>query len=143
MAPTAISSHPDVTPAKTPRLSAMYASLYPKASGYTPVLDDDLVTAIGDSGFTTVILGLFHVAAAPASPPSPGSHLLGDIVFNQGPAVVSNGTIQTSVVGTGSDWAHYLHHLKRSGSVDRIYLSFGGGSVRDFRNIASFVTYLD
>ena len=132
-------------------ISAFYGSLYPNPNpavpSFKPTLDDALVSQIQDSGFTTVILGLFHVAGNPQPAPPPATHLLGDIIFNQGPSVVSGGVIQTSAVGTdpSSDWAHYLNALKSTGSVDKIYLSFGGGSpVEDFTLIiSSFLQYLD
>lgn len=71
------------------------------------------------AGWTTIILGLFHIGR----PDIPGQQY-GDIIFGGGPIVIQNGNY---LLPDGS-WPQAIAKLKGSGSsVTQIYASFGGG----------------
>ena len=86
------------------------------------------ITDFENSGFNTLILGLFHIGRSDA----PGPKNVGDIIFNDGLTVVHDGVYQFD-----SSWNTELQLLKDSGKVDHIYCSIGGASnvIFDFRTI--------
>ena len=120
-------------------LSAFYGGLYGPGSSSSPKLGD-AVSGITASDFNTVILSLFHIGSPANCWTGSGGtkhcQKYGDIVFNNTPDIVAtDGAVQSDWVG-GSGWADDMNTLK-AGGVDKIYLSFGGGSpVVDFTTIA-------
>jgi hypothetical protein len=93
------------------------------------------------SGFSTILLGLFHIGRGPDMPdPKPGQHT-GDIVFNNPDDPKDRGLIAISrgeYVGP-KNWPDQLEQLlkiKNSKShVTRIGCSVGGGGVEDYHTI--------
>lgn len=119
-------------------VSAFYGGIYPPGSSATPILDAATTGRIAASGFDTVIFSLMHVS------PAKDTQLLGDLVFNEAPNIVATGgVIQQSLMGpSGGDWAYYMNQLK-AGGVQKIYISFGGGSVQDYYNISTIMRYAE
>jgi hypothetical protein len=75
------------------------------------------------SGFTTVILWSFHVAAN------------GDLAFNDTQGVVSGG-----VYGGAASWPAQVAALKAPGSsVTSVWASVGAGGVSDFTHVAALI----
>ena len=70
------------------------------------------------AGWTTIILGLFHIGR----PDIPGQ-AYGDIIFGGAPMVIHEGQWMLP----NDDWPQALSQLKSGGSISRIYASFGGG----------------
>lgn len=84
--------------------------------------------AVQQAGWTAIILGLFHIG----NPANEGQHW-GDLIFNDMPAVVSQGTYAADPA-----WPSHVAALKSSGSVTQVYASVGGGApVVDFATIKS------
>jgi len=79
------------------------------------------------AGWTTIILGLFHIGN-----PKFGQQKLGDIIFNDPPAIISDGKYQAD-----PSWPGNVAKLKQGSSITKIYASVGGGPpVVDFATIA-------
>ena len=79
--------------------------------------------ATTQAGWTTIILGLFHIGYPPGQ-------LEAEIFFNDVP-VVADG----KYLGDPS-WPNNIAQLKQNSSITQIYASFGGGSpVQDFTTI--------
>lgn len=71
------------------------------------------------AGWTTIIIGLFHIGR----PDIPGQQY-GDIIFGGGPIVIQNG----QYLLPDYSWPEAIANLKGSGSsITQIYASFGGG----------------
>ena len=81
------------------------------------------MAATQQAGWTTIILGLFHIGR----PQIPGQNY-GDLIFNDEPTVVSGKYV------ANSSWPGNVAQLKQSGSsVTKIYASVGGGyTVEDY-----------
>ena len=88
-------------------------------------IDQNLAATQG-AGWTTIILGLYHIGR----PSVTGQHW-GDIIFNDTPV------IQQGQVVTPSGWPARIAQLKQgTTSITKIYASVGGGSpVVDFQSI--------
>ncbi|HYE28097.1 MAG TPA: hypothetical protein VEA61_07670 [Allosphingosinicella sp.] len=91
-----------------------------------PTEIDQNLAAVQQAGWTTIILGLFHIGR-----PGVGNQALGDIVFND-PIVITGGNLSEEYQG----WPDQIAQLKQGGSITRIYASVGGGdTVIDFTTI--------
>lgn len=83
------------------------------------------LSATQQAGWTTIILGLFHIG----NPQNTGQNW-GDIIFNDS-MVVSQGSYVAA-----SGWPNNVAQLKQAGSVVSIYASVGGGEpVVDFTTL--------
>lgn len=84
------------------------------------------LSATQKAGWTTIILGLFHVGR-----PQIKGQNYGDLIFNDTP-IITQGEYQAD-----ETWPGNVEQLKQSGSsVTKIYASIGGGEpVEDFQTI--------
>lgn len=93
------------------------------------------------SGFSTILLGLFHIGRGKgAHDPPPGDQQTGAIVFNNpnnedpGLVVVSRGQLVAPI-----EWVQQLEELLKEksgkGEVTKIGCSVGGGEVEDYQTI--------
>ncbi|MFT5779071.1 MAG: hypothetical protein ACI837_002028 [Crocinitomicaceae bacterium] len=130
------------------KISAFYGSLYPPGSQDTPKLSG-VATTIKNSGFNTVIFSLIHIGSPVNCWTNPAGkkecQVLGDLIYNNTDVnhvpdrIATNGAVVMDYVGIDPtcDWAHYMTEMK-TGGVEKIYLSIGGGSpVADFTTIAT------
>lgn len=105
---------------------AVYAEgcMYPAtAQPFNPV--STTITQLQQSGFSTAILGLFHIGRNYEIQPT---QIMGDIYFND-TLIISEGFY----VGD-SNWPALVNGLP-AGTVEQVCASFGGGGVMDFQTI--------
>jgi hypothetical protein len=104
---------------------AVYAEgcMYPETASIQPV--SATISQLQESGFTTAILGLFHIGRDYDIKPK---QIMGDIYFNN-TLVISEG----SYVGDSS-WPNLINNMI-GGSLTQVCASIGGGGVMDFETI--------
>lgn len=87
-------------------------------------LHTSTIAQLRKSGFTTLILGLFHIGRDyDIDPPQ----ITGDLYFNN-TLVISEGVVQ------GTAWAALINTVP-GGTVSRVCASIGGGGVMDYETI--------
>jgi hypothetical protein len=96
------------------------------AGALAPGVIDQNLDAAKQAGWTTIILGLLHIGR----PDVPGQQY-GDIVYGADPIVIQAGQWK---LGDRS-WPDAVASLKQGSSIDRIYASFGGGGVEDYKSL--------
>lgn len=98
--------------------------------GGGPLGPDEIATNLNqtrDAGWTTIILGLFHIGR-----PQVSGQRYGDIVFGAGPIVIQNG----DWLLPDASWPDDVAQLKQGSTITQIYASFGGGGgVEDFQSL--------
>src|SRR5580693_2812522 len=100
------------------KMATLEIAAYGEGVMYPPKLSAN-IAAIQTAGWTSVILGLFHVDAA------------GDISFNDTQIITGGAYIGAP------EWPGQLSQLLSGpgSTIERLLASFGGGGVGDFQNI--------
>ncbi|HEV7660310.1 MAG TPA: hypothetical protein VGO55_10735 [Allosphingosinicella sp.] len=86
----------------------------------------EIFAQAAQAGWTTIILGLFHIGR----PSIPGQQY-GDIIFGADPIIIQDGNWKLP----DDSWPTAVAQLMAGGLVTQIYASFGGGGVEDFESL--------
>lgn len=84
--------------------------------------------ATQQAGWTTIILGLFHIGYPPDWPEAA-------IYFNDPPPIIDGGKYLAD-----TRWPDYIAQLKQNSSITKIYASFGGWGVSEKNGVQDFTT---
>jgi hypothetical protein len=86
------------------------------------------------AGWTTILLGLFHIGYPPGDPPNYQTEA--EIFFNSTSIIKGGKDAGTLSAGFDPAWPQMIAALKENSPITRIHASFGGGSpVVDFTTI--------